>query len=83
MSDDPEAAAIARKLTPTQRVALLWLPADEYAARYQGRAGDPRYGSLAALFARRLVDYRSGWWNLTPLGLRVRAALLAMEAGDG
>lgn len=83
MSDDPEAAAIARKLSPSQRRALLWMPARWSTARRQDAGA--KDGSLWALEKRGLAEPHYGegawWWCISLLGLRVRA-VVEKEAAD-
>lgn len=86
-SDPTSPAAIARKLTQRQKAALLWLPADgTWKPQEKGKGGP----TMISLIYRMIVTekyepigprggYR-GSYALTPLGIRVRAAV---EAGDG
>jgi hypothetical protein len=83
MQTDDEAAQIARGLTWGAQQALLWLPADGQKRLWQfAMSHRPNSGALYALrdagLASRLHSYPLRW-NATPLGLRVRAALEAME----
>ena len=109
----PDPAAIARRLSPAQRRALMILPADGAPAIWTGRGPESwtrrgwAWNVAASLQKRGLVSqwtplrpYRSPFhsdirvdvhpaaqmhvdcYALSPLGLSVRAALLAMEAGD-
>lgn len=76
MPVDDEAAQIARGLTQAQREALL--SAIELTT---GMACNIlSEWTYSALLRMRLVD---PFGRLTPLGLRVRAALEAMEKNDG
>lgn len=92
MTADPEAEAIARRLSAAQKRALLWLPADgSQTTGRLDRAVSGACGSLA--LTTRCADGR--WdmgfpgkraavlrYNLTATGLRVRA-ILAAEVSDG
>lgn len=87
MSDvkmDP--AAIARRLSPAQRESLMRKPCQSW---YSGPPAcmPPHMSSAMALWRRGLIyGYGStptrNAYALSPLGLAVRAALLAMEGGD-
>lgn len=86
MTDSTSPAAIARRLTPRQREALLWLPGDgTWKTKEKGMGGQ----SMISLIYQMIVTEKyeqtgpRGGWNgrfaLTPLGRRVRAVV---EAGD-
>lgn len=80
----PDPAAIARRLSPAQRESLMRKPCQSW---YSGPpACMPfRIDTGAALRKRELCMGSAGISRampLTPLGLAVRAALLAMEGGD-
>ena len=87
MASDPTTpAAIARRLTPRQRKALLWLPADGMWKPQEKEKGGQ---SMISLIYQMIVTekyeptgprggYR-GSYALTPLGRFVRAAV---EAGQ-
>lgn len=87
MTDPTTPAAIARRLTPRQREALLWLYEEGYERRWYGNTGgpsDPATNTLMSLCRLRLANYRghggfSTFYHLLPLGRRVRAVV---EAGD-
>ncbi len=85
-------AAIARRLSPAQRRALKgWYVLNFSAPEASAEALGAKVPTMDALnFARlcaptgrgHLTAPRQAMWCLTPLGLSVRAALLAMEGGD-
>lgn len=90
MVDPTTPAAIARRLTPRQREALLWLPGDgeEKDAPVRSQLWSDLW--LMASFAittdisvhltrRSIQTGHDNHWYATPLGIRVRAAV---EAGD-
>jgi hypothetical protein len=75
-------AEIAKRLTPAQRRALLWLPEDGHLARMVTDHGIRR--SLYALEDRRLasrIQYGS-WWFATERGQQVRALVAQEDARD-
>jgi hypothetical protein len=83
MQDDP--ADIARRLSPAQKRALLWLPGDGSDRPWYAGSGnfdghkDLRGMALASGKADRHTFSMMRW--ATPLGLRVRA-LLEQETPD-
>jgi hypothetical protein len=71
---------IARRLTPAQQRALLWLPSDKDMARRNAGKITP---SLLCLLDHKLAEIVNfgGWWFLTPLGAEVRK-IVEQEARD-
>lgn len=78
-SDPTSPAAIAIRLTPRQREALLWLPADGSGRLLQYTSGPNDLVRPGLVLVSLLLTGRTSY-RLTPLGIRVRAAV---EAGDG
>jgi hypothetical protein len=90
---------IARGLTPAQRRALLWLPADgTWVAQERGKHqvslwvmlrkdfGDPeRAACWSAALVRNMATSAASLllWRLTPLGVQVRAEVERMEGENG
>lgn len=82
MADEIDPAAIASRLTDRQRAALLWLSADgTWKPQEKGKGGP----TMISLIYQMIVTekyaptgprggYR-GSYALTPLGIRVRAAV--------
>lgn len=86
-----DAATIARRLTPAQRRALLWLPADGSWRQGLGRENQQNGVTFSRIILMGLAAQKVCWANnprppktygATPLGLAVRAELERMEAGD-
>lgn len=74
----PSAALLAARLTPRQRVALLWLPEDGSEREIWARFGATYINNRDICLTRGYVDMRPGpaedllIGSLTPLGRRVR-----------
>ncbi len=107
MPDDPEARAIAARLTKAQREALMWLHERDHNRSEWTRNGkklrstdhpdtwthlkisgvdsilvaDADLKALRGLTTAAPSSVRHRMWVLTDIGLRVRAALVEMEAG--
>jgi hypothetical protein len=85
---NPTPADMARRLSPAQRRAIMWLPADTRLARHCPGALPVSLRRLAAWSGHpaRGCTYCVGdfgeWWRLTPHGLAVRAEVARMEAGN-
>jgi hypothetical protein len=75
-------AEIAAKLTPAQKRALLWLPADGSGRNNRG-AGRPRadiqwrlkFHRAGQMIEQKFIAYCGDVVRLTPLGLAVRAII--------
>lgn len=70
-------AEIAARLTPAQRRALLWLPADG-SQRKRVLGKPPSYQAMFLLRPSLAEDVEFEIYRLTPLGQQVRA-LVAQE----
>lgn len=87
----PDPAALARRLSPAQAKALLWLPArgSHWTAGWSrlsaGTPGAPDSKKFRRLRDRGLCESCASnqRHRITPLGLAVRAELVRREAGNG
>lgn len=77
MASDDEAAQIARGLTRAQREAVLWLPPGMDPTHWRWADESPECAVMCRGMPRGLRIYAPmiNSFQLTPLGLRVRAAL--------
>lgn len=85
VTPDPTPERIAAGLSPAQKRALLWLPAEGASVSMMATWWAPAVETLRGLRDQiMLASWAKGLgWSLTPLGVQVRAAVLAMqEAGE-
>lgn len=81
MAGNPDAAAIARRLSKAQRAALMWLPAD--GGRYIKHPDAPRRQTMGVLWRHALTFTTQPWCRgLTERGLAVRQAIEAEGGRD-
>lgn len=82
MADPTLPAAIGSRLTPRQREALLWLPADgTWKLQEKGKGGQSMISLIYQMIVTETYEptgprggYR-GSYRLTPLGRRIRAVV--------